>query len=752
MPANQQTLSFFSFDDDDDFGEFNFVSSSLPTHQQEEEEDEDWGDFVIGSHNSVPDPNPNPNPTPDSLRKGAIPLSVFGLDEDEPEPEVRLGNGFAAPSPAAGAKEKEKAREVRDLIADLYGQVGVGTEAEAEAEVGEDGWEFKDASSAGGVKELEKKGDAGDNGIEVDGNRLDTAHDSFGQFRVNNGGQQLGDVYAADDMCTNGLNFNSNVARSHRIPDTSQKTGHIENITKLNPSMENGVNVQLWDFDNAFSDNVAVTRSFGGQKIPDAEADLFKSTDKIQDTAILWESSLGFDHASTDNNGKENLTWSVKETGGSFGKPNAGEIGIKDSMFHSVIALDDIISSLYNESDQSHPVLPTQIPTNGGSNIAVISPDSVSLNGDSYFDDSEWEFQKAPDSIEFQKAPDSIVIDPKSSRKIDENLSCGSPHIPSLDLYSRLKEESLFLIVHHLDDLKKAHEVASLSGEQAKALKIDEDIQVIYKKLQEAMVSENMYMGRHQSREACVSQLVHFVEDPCFQAFEQEYHLSKRVLLAEKDFRVAIELFEHATSVLRILELASGEEQQTYINVWSKMGAACAKELQHGAMIWRESLGANISEQILSRGKRYFLALGEIYRVSEILRTSLKLYKPWVLSNWEGTSKELLTSLDNCAEAWTSFALVKSLESISAATTDLEAKALLESITTIRDSNDLYSQNHVFGGSDDMICRLSLLPMGRLKGDKLVTWNGDHYCLKLANLWANRVSSRPPHLPCILAR
>lgn len=571
---------------------------------------------------------------------------------------------------------------------------------------------------------------------------MDNAHDSFGQFRVNNGGQQLGDVYAADDMCTNGLNFNSNVAHSHGVPDTSLKTGHIENITKLNSSMENGVSVQLWDFDNAFSDNVAVTGSFGGQKNPDAEADVFKSTDKIQDTAILWESSLGFDDASTDNNGKENLTWSVKETSGSFHKPNAGGIGIKDSMFHSVIALDDIISSLYNESDQSHPVRPTQIPTNGGSNISVISPDSVSLNGDSYFDDSEWEFQKAPDSI---------VNDPNSSRKIDENLLCGSPQIPSLNLYSRLKEESLFLIVHHLDDLKKAHEVASLSGEQAKALKIDEDIQVIYTKLQEAMVSENMYMGKHQSREACVSQLVHFVEDPCFQAFEQEYHISKRVLLAGKDFIVAIELFEHAASVLRILELASGEEQQTYINVWSKMGAACAKELQHGAMIWRESLGANISEQILSRGKRYFLALGEIYRVSEILRTSLKLYKPWVLSNWEGTSKELLTSLDNCAEAWTNFALVKSLESISAATPDLEAKVLLESITTIRDSNDLSSQNHVFG-SDDMICRLSLLPMGRLKGDKLVTWNGAHYCLKLANLWANRVSSHPPHLPCILAR
>lgn len=71
---------------------------------------------------------------------------------------------------------------------------------------------------------------------------------------------------------------------------------------------------------------------------------------------------------------------------------------------------------------------------------------------------------------------------------------------------------------------------------------------------------------------------------------------------AKKDLGSAVKLFEHSTSILHILELASKEEQHAYISVWSSMALACAQELQHGAMIWAESLGANVCKQILSQG------------------------------------------------------------------------------------------------------------------------------------------------------
>lgn len=66
--------------------------------------------------------------------------------------------------------------------------------------------------------------------------------------------------------------------------------------------------------------------------------------------------------------------------------------------------------------------------------------------------------------------------------------------------------------------------------------------------------------------------------------------------------RASIELFGHASSVIHILRLASKEEQQVYISTWSRMARACTRELQHGAMIWKESLDANISKEILSLG------------------------------------------------------------------------------------------------------------------------------------------------------
>lgn len=55
-------------------------------------------------------------------------------------------------------------------------------------------------------------------------------------------------------------------------------------------------------------------------------------------------------------------------------------------------------------------------------------------------------------------------------------------------------------------------------------------LQEAYKKLEEAKGSGNASMGKQRSTEKCVSQLLKAVEELNFQAFEQEYHLSERII------------------------------------------------------------------------------------------------------------------------------------------------------------------------------------------------------------------------------
>ncbi|RRT69104.1 hypothetical protein GW17_00028844, partial [Ensete ventricosum] len=272
-------------------------------------------------------------------------------------------------------------------------------------------------------------------------------------------------------------------------------------------------------------------------------------------------------------------------------------------------------------------------------------------------------------------------------------------------------------------------------------------LQAVYKKLEEAKGARNIIRGEHLPVDVYVSQLLKAVEEPNFRAFEQEYHLSERILSAGKEASAAMELLEHTTSVLHILALASREEQRAYIDVWSSMAVACVQELQHGAEVLKKSVQAQTLMQILFRDAKYFIALGEIYRVTEVLRASMKLYKPWILLNC-GSSSELSTSLDKCAEAWTILGLEESLKTFSNAN-DAEyaglAKALLASIRVICDLDlSHYSFNH-----NRRICKLSLFSMEELQDMKMGLWCGEYYFVKLANLWANRVSCDPPQLPCL---
>ncbi|XP_042385520.1 uncharacterized protein LOC121977073 [Zingiber officinale] len=315
-----------------------------------------------------------------------------------------------------------------------------------------------------------------------------------------------------------------------------------------------------------------------------------------------------------------------------------------------------------------------------------------------------------------------------------------------VDFYCRLKVESISLINCHLDDMKKSYDVASLSGDRVKAAEINEEIKEVYKKLEEAKGSGNASVGKQRSMEKCVSQLLKALEELNLQAFEQEYHLSEKIISAGKNLSAAIKFLEHTSSVLHSLLLASLEEQKAYIHAWSDMAAACVEELLHGATIWQESVQSQAFAQILSQESNYFIALGEIHRVAEVLGASLKVYKPWLLLNQGNYSSKLLASLDKCAEAWTLYGLEEAVRTISESC-NVEharlAKTLLASIKTI---HELDLSRHSFS-EGKKICRISLLSTEELKDLKMEQWHEKCYFVKLANLWANRVCYEPPQLP-----
>nr|ABA96473.1 hypothetical protein LOC_Os12g05100 [Oryza sativa Japonica Group] len=53
----------------------------------------------------------------------------------------------------------------------------------------------------------------------------------------------------------------------------------------------------------------------------------------------------------------------------------------------------------------------------------------------------------------------------------------------------------------------------------------------------------------------------------------------------------------------------------------------------HGVVLWQESCQSNVCSVVISQGGQFFIALGEIYRVAQILNLSLQSFKPWVLAD-----------------------------------------------------------------------------------------------------------------------
>ncbi|KAL5701780.1 hypothetical protein ACHQM5_027084 [Ranunculus cassubicifolius] len=413
--------------------------------------------------------------------------------------------------------------------------------------------------------------------------------------------------------------------------------------------------------------------------------------------------------------------------------------GINKQVSISHLSLNDLISDLYGQAENVSTVRSiSEHSENGLSPTKGSSSNLASVEDD--FDDSSWEFKVASSEI---KAEHPIPVVGTL-----QELPTESKIVSFVEFYSRLKEDSGFIIVRHLGGLKDAQKLAALSGDDSKAEALHEEIQIASEKLSQENIVSTDVLEEHAPRSMCLNELLEALKEPKFQVLEQEYHLSQKLSLAEKNLESAIELFEHAISVLKILSLGSKDELFTYTSSWSRMISACVQELKHGASIWTQSLQKNVHAQIVSKsqGQQYIISLGEIYRVAEILRISAIFYKPWILSSLVNPM-DIFTSLEECRSLWSTSSLDEALQSLSNSV-DI-AKKLGESIKSILhlDITALTPQKN--NTLPEEICRLSLSTSKLVPEMKMVSWNGEQYFVTVANFWANLVSSEPPNLPSI---
>ncbi|KAJ4822795.1 hypothetical protein Tsubulata_039471 [Turnera subulata] len=382
-------------------------------------------------------------------------------------------------------------------------------------------------------------------------------------------------------------------------------------------------------------------------------------------------------------------------------------------------SINDLISSLYSQAEPIASLNHTQISSESGIDCKdPATPELVNANDD--FDDDSWEFKDASSGPRAADQP-SVLFHGECHRTYSTRLELND----FVDFFSKLKLELHFVAQSHLDNLKEVRSAAINKDAEIEAL--EKEIQ----DLQNVPEQNGTISGEVQNRspgKICLSLFLEVLQQPKFHALESEYQLSKKLSLAESDLTPTIELLKHVDSVVKILTLVSKEEQSGYVSTWSEMLSVCAQELEHGGFIWKQAFEKNVHDQILSKpqGKKQILALGEIYRIVEVLRCSARLYKPWVLAS-SADPMGLFTLIDKCSTLWSSCGLEGALQSISDPA-DESVIALLESIKHIHNLDELVLYNHVVSGGGP-ICRLSALAAGSLPGkDKLVN-------IHVAALW-----------------
>ncbi|EOY11361.1 Uncharacterized protein TCM_026571 isoform 1 [Theobroma cacao] len=430
----------------------------------------------------------------------------------------------------------------------------------------------------------------------------------------------------------------------------------------------------------------------------------------------------------------------------SIHKPTSPITVMEDT--HSNISINDLISSLYSQAEKNASLNHISNPSEDGLLSSQTVVGSNLVNDDSDFNDDSWEF-KGADSGTQGENQNSLHGYGDSYEKYSTKTWLDE----YVDFYSKMATELCFVALIHLDNMKKDQSIATPSREDAEVQAIEEEIQGLYNELyKEGILSKEVASENLQSISIDLGEFAKILQGKKLQVLESEYHLSEKLLLAEKDLRTATGLLKHAASTLKILKLGSFEDQSNYISTWLTILSVCALELKHGALIWKQSLQKNIHSQLLSKsqGRQYILALGEIYRVVKIVESSTKLYKPWIMFSSEHPTN-ILSLVRECSTLWSSSGLEEALQSLSDPT-DLkyDIEALLGSIQSIHDldAHELYKQ--VFSGQESTCC-LSGLGAGSVPGMKMVVWDGRHYFVTIVNMWANLISRDPPKLPHIHA-
>ncbi|KAF9606430.1 hypothetical protein IFM89_025119 [Coptis chinensis] len=718
-------------EDDEIFGDF--VQNS-----KRNTEGEDWGDFMDTF--SQPQKNSLQFENTWEKPKGALPLSLFGDIEEELQ---------------------------SDLVVNSVSNVKNGSEIKVENIDEDDDWEFKDAVSETLDFEIKKVDNIFDSWVipetpppaaTVTTNSVVQESFEGSLFGFSNNERLDGDWFFPSEgnsqnprEVENGFHFESGVS-------TAKDSGSHSQPQQI--ATENGRNTSLvtedYDSDGSFSDFK--------DAFPTTEA-LDRSFEQKEESNISDQSGVEMKDLSANGiqgNGKEsdNIRGALPLSIFSDGKQDSDEPlhvlsykptlsvknGINSQISSPNLSLNDLIYDLYSKADNV-PSIGSPEHTGNGSSLDQTGLKSDLANVDDDFDESSWEFRGAPLETEVESSFPLGDLE-----YLSQKLPTESEITSFAEFYSSLKEESSLIILHHIDGLKSAQKVAELSGEDAKAEALHKEIQTACKKLfQENMVSEEVYLKEHPPTN--VVKLLAAMEEPNFQVLESEYQLSHRISLAAQNLTSAIWLLEHALSVIKILNLGAKEDHFNYATTWSRMVSVCAQELKHGAIIWKQSLQRNLDKQILSKsqGQQYILAIGEIYRVVKILRVSVTLYKPWILSTLP-EHLGIFASLEECMSIWSESGLDDALWSLShtvGSGCDGSGEALLESLKSIHNliDRDVLSLQNI--SPPESTCRLSLMSLKMVPDMKSVVWNGKHYFLTLANLWANLISRDPPKLALI---
>ncbi|XVF31317.1 hypothetical protein REPUB_Repub16aG0135300 [Reevesia pubescens] len=571
----------------------------------------------------------------------------------------------------------------------------------------DDGWEFKTAESETSY---------GTDSAKVEGREQKTPKGAEFGFGFANGVNGPSEFFGSSDGISNKLGeWDLGFSFSPSFGSQS-KQSDIKNVVISSPVAQNIDSDKMsWAFNDTISGIGSKTKE--EPKVADASSsgvEDFSFDSHIQENEERLEKPKGALPLSIFGDAELETDDSLRYEDVSIQKPTSPRAGMKDT--HSNISVHDLISSLYGQAEKNPSLNQISYQSENGLFPSQMEVGSNVENDENDFDDDSWDFKGAVSGTTGENQNPPLGFGDSYEKY---SIKTG-PH-NYVDFYSKLTAELCFVALSHLENMKKDQSIAAASGEDAEVKAVQKEIQGLYDELQkDGIISKEVASENLQSRSIYLGEYAKVLQENEFQVLDSEYHLSEKFSLAEKDLRSATELLKHAASTLKILKLGSVDDQSNYVSMWSRILSVCALELKHGALIWKQSLQKNIHSHLLSKpqGKKYIIALGEIYRVVKIVGSfSTKLYKPWILFSSEYSS-DFFALVGECSNLWSNSGLEKALQSLSDPTNlKYDVQALLGSIQSIDDldAHELYKQ--VFSGQEPTCC-LSGLSAGTVPGMK----------------------------------